>query len=61
MAELADYGPVKGSMVIRPYAYAIWERAQQALDAWFKADGVQNAYFPLLIPSSFLEKEKSHV
>ncbi len=61
MAQLADYGPAKGSIVIRPYAYAIWEFAQKALDTWFKADGVQNAYFPMLIPSSLLEKEKSHV
>lgn len=61
LAELADYGPSKGSMIIRPYGYAIWELAQAALDERFKAHGVQNAYFPLLIPMSFIEKEKSHV
>ncbi len=61
LAELADYGPSKGSMIIRPYGYAIWELAQAALDERFKAHGVQNAYFPLLIPMSFIEKEKTHV
>jgi len=61
MAKLADYGPSKGSIVIRPYAYAIWEQVQKVLDGWFKADGVENAYFPMLIPSTLLEKEKSHV
>lgn len=61
LAELADYGPSKGSMIIRPYGYAIWELAQAALDERFKAHGVQNAYFPLLIPMSFIEKEKNHV
>lgn len=61
LAELADYGPSKGSMIIRPYGYAIWELAQAALDERFKARGIQNAYFPLLIPMSFIEKEKSHV
>ncbi len=61
LAELADYGPSKGSMIIRPYGYAIWELAQAALDERFKAHGVQNAYFPLLIPMSFIEKEKDHV
>lgn len=60
-AELADYGPVKGTMVIRPYGYAIWERVQQELDAKIKSGGVQNAYFPLFIPHSLLEKEKEHV
>ena len=60
-AGLADYGPVRGTMVIRPYGYAIWERVQQGLDAMFKATGHQNAYFPMLIPMSFLEKEKQHV
>jgi prolyl-tRNA synthetase len=60
-AELADYSPVRGSMVIRPYGYAIWENMQRALDAMFKATGHQNAYFPLLIPQSFLEREKQHV
>lgn len=61
LAELADYGPSRGSMIIRPYGYAIWELAQAALDERFKAHGVKNAYFPLLIPMSFIEKEKTHV
>ena len=60
-AELADYSPVKGCMVIRPYGYAIWELMQQGLDRRFKATGHVNAYFPLLIPVSLLEKEADHV
>ena len=60
-AGLADYGPVRGTMVIRPYGYAIWEKAQEILDRMFKDSGVQNAYFPLFIPHSLLEKEKEHV
>lgn len=60
-AKLADYGPAKGTMVIRPYGYAIWERVQQVLDIMFKKYGVENAYFPLFIPYSLLEKEKEHV
>ena len=60
-AELADYSPVKGSMVIRPNGYGIWERMQRALDDMFKATGHENAYFPLFIPESFLKKEASHV
>jgi len=60
-AELADYSPVKGSMVIRPNGYGIWERMQRALDDMFKATGHQNAYFPLFIPQSFLQKEAQHV
>ncbi len=60
-AELADYSPVKGSMVIRPYGYAIWELMQHALDRRFKATGHVNAYFPLLIPESLLRKEAAHV
>jgi prolyl-tRNA synthetase len=60
-AELADYSPVRGSMVIRPYGYALWENMQAGLDRRFKATGHQNAYFPLLIPMSFLQKEKEHV
>ncbi len=60
-AELADYAPVKGCMVIRPYGYALWERVQSALDGMIKATGHQNAYFPLFIPESFLNKEKQHV
>jgi prolyl-tRNA synthetase len=60
-AELADYSPVRGCMVIRPWGYGIWERMQRALDDMFKATGHQNAYFPLFIPQSFLEREKQHV
>ncbi|MCQ2399032.1 MAG: proline--tRNA ligase, partial [Clostridia bacterium] len=59
--ELVDYGPVKGTMVIRPYGYAIWENIQRELDKRFKAVGVKNAYFPMFIPKSFLDKEKEHV
>ena len=60
-AELADYSPVRGSMVIRPYGYTLWENIQSALDRRFKATGHVNAYFPLFIPMSFLQKEKEHV
>ncbi len=60
-AKLADYAPVKGCMVIRPYGYALWERIQAGLDGRFKATGHQNAYFPLFIPMSFLQKEAEHV
>jgi prolyl-tRNA synthetase len=60
-AEMADYSPVKGCMVIRPNGYGIWERMQRALDDMFKATGHQNAYFPLFIPESYLHKEKEHV
>src|ERR1700724_62771 len=60
-AELADYAPVRGCMIIRPYGYAIWENIQHLLDARFKETGVVNAYFPLLIPRSFLEREAEHV
>jgi prolyl-tRNA synthetase len=60
-AELADYSPVKGCMVIRPYGYAIWELIQQALDVRIKATGHVNAYFPLFIPESLLNKEAEHV
>lgn len=59
--KLVDYGPVKGTMVIRPYGYAIWENIQKELDSRFKKDGVENAYFPLLIPMSFFTKEAEHV
>ena len=59
--ELADYGPVKGCMIIRPYGYAIWERMQAEMDRRIKDTGHVNAYFPLFIPKSFLEKEKDHV
>jgi prolyl-tRNA synthetase len=58
-AELADYSPVRGCMVIRPNGYGIWERMQRALDDMFKATGHENAYFPLFIPESFLSKEAS--
>tara|TARA_Y100001960_G_scaffold206258_1_gene215264 strand:+ start:1041 stop:2465 length:1425 start_codon:yes stop_codon:yes gene_type:complete len=60
-AELADYSPVKGSMVIRPYGYAIWENIQKYLDNRFKETGHKNAYFPLFIPKSFIQKEAEHV
>ena len=60
-AELADYSPVRGCMVIRPRGYGIWERMQQQLDMMFKDTGHQNAYFPLFIPESFLHKEAQHV
>ncbi len=60
-AKLADYSPVKGCMVIRPRGYAIWERIQAEYDRRFKETGHQNAYFPLLIPMSFLKKEAEHV
>ena len=60
-AELADYSPVKGCMVIRPYGYAIWELLQQALDSRIKATGHVNAYFPLFIPNGLLTKEAEHV
>src|SRR6201997_1205701 len=60
-AELADYAPVRGCMIVRPYGWALWENIQQALDRRFKATGHVNAAFPLLIPRSFIDKEKSHV
>jgi prolyl-tRNA synthetase len=60
-AELADNGPVRGTMVIRPYGYGLWERMQQDMDARIKATGTQNAYFPLLIPESYLTREAEHV
>src|SRR4026209_2983097 len=60
-AELADYSPVKGCMVIRPYGYAIWELMQQSPDRRLKATGHVNAYFPLFIPESLLMKEAEHV
>jgi len=60
-AELADNGPVRGTMVIRPYGYAIWERMQRELDDRIKAAGAQNAYFPLFIPESYLRREAEHV
>ncbi|HYK87246.1 MAG TPA: proline--tRNA ligase [Acidobacteriota bacterium] len=60
-AELADYAPVRGCMIVRPYGWALWENIQQALDRRFKETGHLNAAFPLLIPRSFIEKEQSHV
>lgn len=60
-AELADNGPVRGTMVIRPYGYAIWERMQAEMDARIKTAGAQNAYFPLFIPESYLNREAEHV
>jgi prolyl-tRNA synthetase len=60
-AELADYAPVRGCMIVRPYGWALWENITAALDKRFKATGHVNAAFPLLIPRSFIEKEKSHV
>jgi prolyl-tRNA synthetase len=60
-AELADNGPVRGTMVIRPWGYAIWERMQAELDQRIKAAGAENAYFPLFIPESYLRKEAEHV
>src|SRR5256885_1360450 len=60
-AELADYSPVRGCMVIRPNGYGIWERMQRALDDMFKETGHRNAYFPLFIPESFLRREAEHV
>ncbi|MFA6297315.1 MAG: proline--tRNA ligase [Candidatus Paceibacterota bacterium] len=60
-ADLADYGPVKGTMVIKPYGYAIWEATQKILDEKFKETGVQNAYFPMLIPERLLKREESHI
>ncbi|MCA1690803.1 MAG: proline--tRNA ligase [Actinobacteria bacterium] len=60
-AEMAENGPVRGTMVVRPYGYAIWERMQQELDARIKSAGARNAYFPLFIPQSYLRKEAQHV
>src|SRR6476619_4560893 len=60
-SKLADYSDVKGCMVIRPNGYALWENIQRGLDGMFKATGHKNAYFPLLIPESFLRKEAEHV
>lgn len=60
-AELADYGPAKGTMILRPYGYAIWELVQKQLDEAFKAYGVENAYFPMFIPESMIQKETTHL
>jgi len=61
MADLADYAPVKGCMVVKPHGYALWENVQAGLDRRFKATGHVNAYFPLFIPISFIQKEAEHV
>ncbi|MBM4379810.1 MAG: proline--tRNA ligase, partial [Deltaproteobacteria bacterium] len=60
-AKLADYSDVKGCMVIRPSGYALWENIRDVLDGQFKATGHKNAYFPMLIPESYLKKEAEHV
>jgi prolyl-tRNA synthetase len=60
-AELADYSPVRGCMVIRPYGYRLWELMRDQLDRRFRETGHQNAYFPLFIPQSFLAREAEHV
>ena len=60
-AELAEYGAVKGTMVIRPYGYTIWEISQKVLNQKFKETGVENAYFPIFIPERLLNKEKNHI
>jgi prolyl-tRNA synthetase len=60
-ADLAEHSPVRGCMVIKPWGYALWENIVRALDDMFKATGVKNAYFPLFIPLSFLQKEAEHV
>src|SRR5438309_11298248 len=60
-ADLADYSAVRGCMVIKPHGYALWENMQRALDDMFKATGHVNAYFPLLIPKSFFEREAEYV
>ena len=60
-ADLAEVSPVRGCMVIKPWGYSIWENIQQGLDKMFKDTGHKNAYFPLFIPKSFLEKEAAHV
>ena len=60
-AELVDYSSVKGLVILRPYAYAIWESIQQKLDGMFKETGHENVYMPLLIPESLLQKEKDHI
>ena len=60
-AKLADYSPVRGSMIIRPTGYALWENIRDTLDGMLKETGHQNAYFPLFIPQSFLAKEAEHV
>ena len=60
-ADLAEVSPVRGCMVIRPWGYSIWENMQAVLDGMFKETGHENAYFPLFIPMSYLEREAEHV
>lgn len=60
-ADLAEQSPVRGCMIIKPYGFAIWEKMKEQLDKMFKETGAQNAYFPLLIPKSFLSREAEHV
>ena len=60
-SDLAEKSPVRGCMVIKPWGYSLWENIVSELDAMFKATGVKNAYFPLFIPLSFLEKEAEHI
>ena len=60
-SDMAENSPVRGCMVIKPWGYALWENIMSQLDDMFKATGVKNAYFPLFIPLSFLEKEAEHV
>jgi prolyl-tRNA synthetase len=60
-ADLADYGPVKGTMIIKPYGYALWEHIKQSADRMFKETGHQNAYFPMFIPQHYMQKEADHV
>jgi len=60
-AEMADYGPVKGTMVIRPYGFALWENIKAIADRMFKETGHVNAYFPMFIPESYMHKEAEHV
>jgi len=60
-AGLAEYAPVKGCQIFKPYGYAIWENIQKSLDAKIKAAGVKNVYFPIFIPEKFLKKEKEHI
>ena len=60
-AELADYAPVRGCMIIKPYGYAVWENIQKHLDRLIKEEGVQNAYFPLMIPLSYFAREAEHI
>jgi prolyl-tRNA synthetase len=60
-ADLADYGPARGTMIVKPYGWALWENIQGALDRRFKATGHSNAGFPMFIPHSFLQREAKHV